>query len=610
MKTTHFIVTTIFASSSWSFSSAHYLRGGNRQYNILKVHVLRDVNRNYSIPTKKLGVVLPTQKEIDHLVEMAKTDLITPWNDDYIEFGTNDTQYAIELHLMKANNYTLAQPLQFDTVDIFTDESIDYAQNVGLHGVISLSCFTSLVAAAIKDRVSEQRAEDNQMAGPTFDSVAIGTNKYYMRKLISPVTDGLANYDNVHKLLGKDGEHLFPVVLKFADTQYYSATYMLPTQEALRKFLDSESSPENKYAKFVLETAPGCDLEGTEECASLWRKMVKEDPQMAIFEKRQAYYFKHLSARAKKRFGITRPHDIKLVNLESWLTDFEEYQVEVVVGDEKQYLIHDTGDIIHSPRETSAITVFKTPFSLGGSEGLKTFLRAVVDSFVDEGWENGAMDIEFYIKSDGDSVHYYLGEVNTRYSFMAVKQEGITDERHGLLQVQSINPDFVTTYNGPTKPMRNYDNRVAMALGMIPPALPTEECHGIAMIAAFTTVDEKLFDGRQVGDVVDGDLLDRETNMYERFMPNATVIDEQSGAQYNGWTRTGCLFDVIFDDKDFINTRMRSLYHKAFAPGLSLNSEDDSSSELPYLLPLLTKQSEQLDRDFLQEPQVTTLTAI
>jgi hypothetical protein len=432
----------------------------------LQVQVLRDEQyTGTQVPVKKLGLVLPQTDEIELMRAMAKANVLSS---TYLHKGSNSTAaFALELHMLQAEDYELYAPVDFNA-DRFTSEATDYARREGLDGVFSLNCFPSLVAAAIKGAISN-------FAGPSFESVAtLGTNKYYMRKRIASGPE-LKNFEDA-TLLQPDA---FPVVLKLADTQFYTGTFKFATPTELRTFLDGEGKV-NKYAKFVLETTAksgGCDLSSSDGCAAVWSQLVADDPAMATFPARQEYYYKHLPVQTKKELGISAPHDVQLLNLETWIQNYQEHQIEVVVDAHKNVIIHDTGDILHAAEEDAAVTMFKLPFSLGSNApGLHDFMKGVVDTFIDAGFSSAAMDVEFYVKADsrGSGVpQYFLGEVNTRYSYMGAKQYGI-GESDGLAQVQEVNPAYLerNPKKGEIK-MRNFDNRVAMALGEMPPLLPT-----------------------------------------------------------------------------------------------------------------------------------------
>lgn len=576
----------------------------------LQVQVLRD--EKYAgiqgLAVKKLGLVLPQTTEIELMQEMAKANVLTP---TYLT--ESNSSFALELHILQAEDYELYTPLDFNA-DTYTTLATDYARREGLDGVISMNCFPSLVAAAIKGAISDEM----HFAGPSFGSVAtLGTNKYYMRKLIASGSE-LKNYEDV-ALLQPDA---FPVVLKLADTQFYTGTFKFATPKELHTFLDGEGRV-NKYAKFVMETTAksgACDLTSSDGCAAVWNQLVADDPAMATFPARQAYYYKHLPAQTKKDLGISAPHDVQLLNLETWVEDYKEYQIEVVVDANQNVIIHDTGDLTHAPEEDAAVTLFKLPFSLGSNApGLKDFMKGVVDTFVDAGFTSAAMDVEFYVKTDssgsgGTAVgvpQYFLGEVNTRYSYMGAKQYGI-GKSDGLAQVQKVNPAYLerNPKNAEIK-MRNFDNRVAMALGEMPPDLPTMINTGVATMAAMIHGNGRLFQGKQVAEVFNPNPTTvPEADDYDAIMEPTETIDPAQSA-FGGWMLFGGINYVCYDDINLINAQMAHIFEEAFAPGLALikgrgalrpystTPGQQPSSSAPYLLPRLTAQSQQLEPGYL-----------
>jgi len=543
-----------------------------------------------------VGVVLPTPIEVPYLRDAQ--------------------ELKYEVHMLPAAAFNIFDPFSFDAAHAAL-EVAKYAAEEGLQGLTSMNCLPSLVAAAA---LQELASKGRVMRGPAFDSVAICCHKLLLRKLVPSKKISVFDPREVNQFGANRLAHLraalppFPLALKFADTQYYIGTHRLNTFKDLEEFMSSESHTPNRYVRWVLldqHSAPGIRSHATTCCRTTCfpareASLGVEDEiviccpeEFRCFEKRQEFYFANLSAGLKRQLGFAGPSDISLFHFETWLPSdvAKEYQLEVVVSEKGQAWVHDSGDIVRDPA-TDLLVLYKTPFSLGGDTPmLQQFLKTVVGTLMEHGWEFGPMDIEFKASADGSTLE--LVEINSRYSYMGWHQYGL-DKEHGkghvtsrisAKQLASYNEDFAEHVDAKGghkhfSSMRNITNRIELSLGKMPSVLPSRDHAGISVLASF-------FYSTQHGDIAKFFSVDAVKKHTNQYAPKPTAspgrVQPEDCVQYNGWCKLGFFTDVIEDDVDFINAHLKTVYQEAFAAG-----------DAAYVMPVVPSCSQQLPLTYLQ----------
>lgn len=560
------------------------------EFGLLNAEVIQATKRSSDMAAQhpRVGVVLPTCWGLPFLREL-------------------DESVGHEIHLLPSPSFSsVAEPFTVDAGQM-AKEIASYVQCESLQGLTSLMCFPTLVQAAAIQIVNKTAPAPKKLHGPSFDSVALCCHKLLMRRLVEGACDRerlqvldprdlngseASESARLARLRGKLPDARFPLCIKFADTQFYVGTFRLQTWNQLEDFLNG-SGVLNRYVRWVV-------LDG----GHAHSHDVKEE--FIKFRKRQEFYFEHLSGKLKKKLNFTEPSDISMFHFETWISnsshrDLREYQVEAVVVEPSQVFIHDTGDIVHD-KETGCLTLFRTPFSLGPDvPNLRRFLRGVVDSLTEWGWQYSAMDIEF--KSTPDGTVMELIEVNSRYSYMGWHQYQL-DREHGKDHMTE-RPELqhvVESYNNnhaerPRKSvgghehysgMRNIANRFAVCLGKEPCVFPTSDHKGVAVLAAFFYTSEK----GELNSIFDADAVKELANY---FLPKPLAkpgeITDADCVQYHGWCKVGFLIDCIEDDPTFIDDHLKRVYEAAFKPRPGAK----------YLRPRVVDESKQLPLRYLQD---------
>ena len=134
----------------------------------------------------------------------------------YLAMLKDSTYLDFTYHALSCKTYNLFSPLGFDA-ESFVDEAIAYCTEHGVQGVVAFDCFPTMLAAIVRQELG--------LPGPSFHSVLLCINKYYMRRMLTPDFK-LYEPDEV--------PGSFPVVVKMSDTQFYCGTTLCYNEEEWR----------------------------------------------------------------------------------------------------------------------------------------------------------------------------------------------------------------------------------------------------------------------------------------------------------------------------------------------------------------------------------------
>jgi len=422
----------------------------------------------------------------------------------YVELIASQDARSFTYHHLQHPQYSMLDPFAFDA-DEFVEMALAYCREHRVNAVMAFDCFPTLLSSIIREAL--------QLPGPSFRSVFLCCNKYYMRRELTPAVP-------IGVLPASPSS--FPAVLKVSDTQFYVGT------------------------RLCLAAA---DWAG--KCAE-----IKQGLPTGRVEKRQQFYYKwacHFGWAGT--YGWTAPSDITLVHIEPLFANVGEYQCEVVVHADGSYLMADTGDIEHGPKQV--ITIFKTPGTFTITPVLREWLAGVVERLVQLGYKTAAMDVEF-VRLQGAGEAYQLIEVNSRYSYMG------NYIHFGIAAQAEVGLGF-DAKNKP-KEVRNLLNRTRLALGAPHLTMPSRDAVGISKLAAMVYTDRKgsletIFDKEALAAMLADWTLDAfaPTKLYVRG-----DVTEADLREYNGWAKIGVLLLTMEDDLEAINSKLDGVMRRLF----------------------------------------------
>ena len=123
----------------------------------------------------------------------------------YVELMGGQPERSFEYHLLEHPGYKMLAPLEFDA-DAYVEEVLAYCRALPkVDAVMAFDCFPTMLASVINQELGLQ--------GPSFRSVFVCCNKYYMRRELDPTMEIATPPE-------QPPQH-FPAVLKIADTQFY-----------------------------------------------------------------------------------------------------------------------------------------------------------------------------------------------------------------------------------------------------------------------------------------------------------------------------------------------------------------------------------------------------
>jgi len=286
--------------------------------------------------SRRVAFILPIKGFIDHVQECP-------------------TEY--EYHFLMSD-FDKNDALGFKA-DAYTEVCIDYCRHHRIEGAFGFDCFPSFIASIVSTELS--------LPGPSSLSIALCTNKYYLRKFVTPDVPSIA----IRPLFDEIPEPTsYPCMLKGADSQYYIETRLVRNRSEWKSHI----------------------------------KQILKDPKK--IEDRKRFYHKYVPGLAD------RWQDVVVFHVEPVFKG-PEHQIELFMDDTSNVLC-DTGDII---KKDGIITGFATPGSFDFDSNVKSFLSNVTGKLREFGCKNQALDVEFIQSSTGMK----LIEINSRYSFMAWK---------------------------------------------------------------------------------------------------------------------------------------------------------------------------------------------
>ena len=123
-----------------------------------------------------------------------------------------NSQYSY--HLLQHASFSMGKPFEFDA-DAFVQDALGYCKDAKIEGVFGFDCFPSLLTSIINQSLG--------LPGPSFQSVFLCINKFYMRKVLCPeITVHAIDYMNTPA-----APETFPLVVKLSDCQFYVGTKII-----------------------------------------------------------------------------------------------------------------------------------------------------------------------------------------------------------------------------------------------------------------------------------------------------------------------------------------------------------------------------------------------
>jgi len=247
-----------------------------------------------------------------------------------------------------------------------------YCRSRNVEGVFGFDCLPSLLASIINQSLN--------LAGPSFQSVFLCINKYYMRKALTPDCQPYAAGEPPPE---------YPAVVKVSDTQFYTAVRIVQDEEEWRA----------AWAALTAFLGAGADA-------------------------RKRFYSKWAT-----RFGLEgfeRWEEVVLMHTEPYLESAFEAQVEIVVTEGGEALVADTGNVEHMAGGDN-ITMTKTPANLPMTPRFVRWLGTLVDGMAARRYRGIAIDVEF-MRLASDEEAYELNEINSRYSYMGVFRQFVEQD--------------------------------------------------------------------------------------------------------------------------------------------------------------------------------------
>lgn len=465
-------------------------------------------------PGMKVTVIPATADDRERVPEsvpagVTATVLVVLPSANYARLMREQEDRSFEYHLVEHPEYHMGRPIAFDA-DAFVEATLAYcrAQTKPIDAVMAFDCFPTLLASVINDEMA--------LPGPSFRSVFLCCNKYYMRRELNPSMQITTPSD--------EPPNHFPAVLKVSDTQFYVGT---------RICLDPK------------------DWKDT------WRDLAAGLMSTGDVATRKKFYYKwacHFGWAADMAWAT--PSDICLAHVEPLIANRGEYQAEVVVLSDGTMNMADTGDIEHGPGQL--ITVFKTPGTFTITPKLQAWLRQVVGGITKFGYKSAAMDVEF-VRCVGEEEQYELVEINSRYSYMGnLLHLGIAAEA----QVGEWHTPGIDEHHE----IRNLLNRTRLALGAPPATMPSRDSPDVCKLAAMIYTErlgpiDAFFDKAALTAMINDTTLDA-------FAPKPVflsgTVSEADLREYNGWAKIGCILLTMEDDLQKINSQLDTIVRRLF----------------------------------------------
>lgn len=403
--------------------------------------------------------------------------------------------------LLRDRSFSMFAPFAFDC-DAYVEEAMAYCRSRNVEGVFGFDCLPSLLASIINQSLN--------LAGPSFQSVFLCINKYYMRKVITPEVP-VTPFD-LRDLPAAPRE--FPVVVKCTDCQFCVGV----------RILHNEQEWDNYMAK--LSAMPVEQYDRRQQFHHKWLHKLGADPVLQE----------------------QRWQDLVLWHIEPFYAG-REHQIEVVIENGTP-LVADTGDII---KQDGIITLFVTPGSI--VDFPTEFTKSVTMKLHDFGYDNQAIDIEFILSQDGPQ----LVEVNSRYSYMGwasyrieMLKDADMDQDGSISESSDANCDGIldAREQGEGKQflasdkmdLRNLKNRTLACLGAEVPKMPSET-NQLSKLAMMVYTNQ----AGPVDDILDQQFLKSyvASGTVEAWVGKATYncgrVTEDDLAEYSGWAKLGFL---------------------------------------------------------------------
>lgn len=403
-------------------------------------------------------------------------------------------------HVILHKEWDFNKPMSFPA-DEFVEEVITYCRQHRIKAVTAYDTFPKVLVAIV--------TEELKLPGPSFQSVIMCDNKFYMRKYLTPEFQPISTSLDIPP---KE----YPVVVKLSDTQFYVGVRMCANEEEWR---------------------------------AAWETL-RTGPLSNGYEARQQFYFKWA-----QRFGFQiaqRWEDVVLLHTEPYIKSKAEHQVEVTISADGKLQVADTGDLLKDPSNTySGVIAFKTPGDFTLTRVLRKWLHDLCEKLAGYGFKSSATDIEFF-RVSGEEERYELVEINPRYSFMGFWKM-LTDLKHDNRVIKANQHET-----------RNMLNRTLLALGDPPATLPMRDHPGWCKFAVFVYTNK-------VGNLTDFFNIEAlkalvEDGTVDNFTPKKPLltkeVTEEDLKDYHNWAKVCCLLFTLPNSPDKINATIDTVFQR------------------------------------------------
>ena len=178
-------------------------------------------------------------KEIDITnITIDDTLVILPLK--FEPFLRNSMYEYKNLVLVTSTGFSLEDVLKFDA-QMFVDEIVKLYGNRPFKGMIAFDCFSNLLVSYINTKLKIEYPDVYQGTAPSFLSVFLCNNKYYMRKLEETITSSLFTkvpFFTKENFLN-DAPEGKKYVIKITDSQFYTGVLIgLEKSEVITKLAE------------------------------------------------------------------------------------------------------------------------------------------------------------------------------------------------------------------------------------------------------------------------------------------------------------------------------------------------------------------------------------